>query len=75
MALKSFFNETIKKMLGFRGIRLQLKAYTLDEFRELREPFLAALCKGNGSEIVDMMRTRMDAWLDPSSQPPRTSSA
>lgn len=65
-ALQTFFNQTIKSMIGLRGFTLQLKAdraHTLDEFRALREPYLAAIQKAKGSEIMISLRDRLDQLL------------
>lgn len=66
LALQSFFNQTIKSMIGLRGFTLQLKAeraHTLDEFRALREPYLAAIQKAKGNEIMISLRDRLDQLL------------
>ena len=65
-ALQTFFNQTIKSMVGLRGFTLQLKAeraHTLDEFRALREPYLAAIQKAKGNEIMISLRDRLDQLL------------
>lgn len=66
LALQTFFNQTIKSMIGLRGFTLQLKAeraHTLDEFRALREPYLAAIQKAKGNEIMISLRDRLDQLL------------
>ena len=66
LALQSFFNQTIKSMIGLRGFTLQLKAeraHSLEEFRALREPYLAAIQKAKGNEIMISLRDRLDQLL------------
>lgn len=66
-ALKSFFNETIREMIGIRGIGLQLrveKSYTLDEFRDLRGPYIEKVRKAKGGMIADMPQRRLDQLLE-----------
>jgi hypothetical protein len=67
-----FFNETIKSTLGLRGYMLQLKverAGTLDEFRELRLPYLEAVKKAKGTEMARSLRDRLDQILYPGGKP------
>ena len=65
-ALKNFFNETIKITLGLRGFTLQLKverSATLEEFRELRNPYIEAVLKAKGKEMARSLRDRLDHLL------------
>ena len=61
-----FFNETIKSNLGLRGFSLQLKAEranTLEDFENLRTPYLQAIMKSKGREIARGLRDRLDQLL------------
>ena len=65
-AIYNFFNETIKSALGFRGFTLQLKverAKTIDDFKNLRHPYLEAVLKVKGREIARSLRDRLDLLL------------
>ncbi|MBR7792179.1 hypothetical protein KDM87_06175 [Undibacterium sp. FT147W] len=62
----TFFNETIKSVLGLRGFTLQMKverAGTLDDFRKLRQPYLEAVMKSKGREMARSLRDRLDYLL------------
>lgn len=62
----TFFNETIKSVLGLRGFTLQMKverASTLDDFRKLRQPYLEAVLKSKGREMARSLRDRLDYLL------------
>ncbi|MFZ6725821.1 hypothetical protein ACO0K2_10035 [Undibacterium sp. MH2W] len=64
--LYSFFNETIKSVLGLRGIPLQLKverARNIDDLKALRQPYLEAVLKSKGREIARSLRDRLDMLL------------
>ncbi|WP_019141039.1 hypothetical protein [Noviherbaspirillum massiliense] len=66
LAIYRFYNETIKSALGLRGYGLQLKverASSIEEFRELRQPYLEALMKAKGKEIAKTYRDRLDPLL------------
>lgn len=66
MAVYQFYNETIKSMIGLRGYALQLKvekAATLEELRQLRQPYLDAVLKAKGNETARSLRSRLDALL------------
>lgn len=66
LALQSFFNETIKSAIGFRGFTLQLKverAATFEEFKSLRQPYLEAVLKAKGNEMATSLRDRLDMLL------------
>ncbi|MEB0139498.1 MULTISPECIES: hypothetical protein [unclassified Undibacterium] len=65
-AIYTFFNETIKSMLGLRGFALQLKAeraQTLDDFKKLRHPYIEAILKSKGRETARSLRDRLDHLL------------
>ena len=65
-ALHNFFNSTIKSTLGLRGSALQLKterAATLQEFAELRRPYVEAVNKAKGREMAISLRDRLDQLL------------
>ncbi|HEY8609501.1 MAG TPA: hypothetical protein VIM12_20485 [Noviherbaspirillum sp.] len=71
LAVYQFYNETIKSMIGLRGYALQLKvekASTLDELRQLRQPYLEAVQKAKGNETARSLRTRLDSLLGPADQ-------
>lgn len=66
LAVYQFYNETIKSMIGLRGYALQLKvekAATLEELRQLRQPYLDAVLKAKGNETARSLRSRLDALL------------
>ncbi|MBX9869104.1 MAG: hypothetical protein K2X63_04845 [Burkholderiaceae bacterium] len=65
-ALHNFFNSTIKSTLGLRGFSLQLKterAATLQEFADLRRPYVEAVNKAKGREMAISLRDRLDQLL------------
>ena len=64
--LYDFYNQTIKSVIGLRGIMLQLKVEkcaNVADFRELRLPYLEAVLKAKGSEMAHSMRGRLDHLL------------
>ncbi|WP_460843156.1 hypothetical protein [Noviherbaspirillum agri] len=66
-ALYHFYTETIKSTIGLRGYGLQLKvekASSIDELRELREPYLEAVLKSKGKEMAQSLRGRLDELLN-----------
>ncbi|MBR7801794.1 hypothetical protein [Undibacterium fentianense] len=66
LALRSFFNETVKSTLGLRGFGLQLKverAGTLEDFVQLREAYLDAVEKAKGHEMARSLGARLDEIL------------
>jgi hypothetical protein len=66
-ALCEFFNSTIKRNIGLRGLALQLKvehAANVDELRALRQPFLDAVHKAKGGEVAQRLRVELDELLD-----------
>jgi len=65
-AIYAFFTDTIKSMIGLRGYSLQLKverAGTLEEFRDLRRPYLDAVLRAKGKEVERGLRRRLDELL------------
>lgn len=65
-AIYHFYTETIKSTIGLRGYGLQLKvekAASIDEFRQLRQPYLEAVLKAKGNEMARSLRTRLDQLL------------
>ncbi|MEO7497460.1 MAG: hypothetical protein ABIT83_10045, partial [Massilia sp.] len=65
-ALYDFYNQTIKSAIGLRGFTLQLKvekAGDLAAMRALRLPYLQAVYKSKGSEMVRSLRDRLDHLL------------
>ncbi|HYD80135.1 MAG TPA: hypothetical protein VEC06_10035 [Paucimonas sp.] len=71
-ALYNFYTSTIKSAIGLRGYALQLKverAASVDDFRELRRPYLEAVLKLNGKEMARSLRDRLDQLLFPGKPP------
>lgn len=65
-AIYQFYTETVKANLGLRGFTMQLKvekAANLDDFRELRKPYLEAIIKAKGREMARALRDRLDSLL------------
>ncbi|WP_247869614.1 MULTISPECIES: hypothetical protein [Oxalobacteraceae] len=65
-AIYHFYTETIKSTIGLRGYTLQLKvekAASIDEFRQLRNPYLEAVLKAQGKEMARSLRDRLDQLL------------
>jgi hypothetical protein len=65
-AIYHFYTQTIKSIIGLRGYALQLKverAGSIEEFRELRRPYLEAVLKAKGNEIARSLRTSLDELL------------
>lgn len=72
-AIYHFYNETIKNTLGLRGYGLQLKvekASSIEDFRQLRLPYLEAVQKAKGSEMARSLRDRLDQLLYLGETPP-----
>lgn len=64
----NFFTETIKKTIGLRGFTLQLKverASTIDDFRALRDQYIAAVLNAHGPDVARDIGARLDALLQP----------
>ncbi len=65
--LYELFTHTIRELLGFRGVMLTLaveKADSLDDYRAIRDRFIAALEKSKGPEIARAMSERIGTLLD-----------
>lgn len=65
-AIYHFYTETIKSTIGLRGYGLQLKvekAASIDDFTQLRDPYLEAVLKAKGKEIARSLRARLDQLL------------
>lgn len=65
-AVYHFYNETIRSTIGLRGYALQLKvekAASIEDFRELRQPYLEAVFKAKGNEMARSLRARLDQLL------------
>jgi len=61
-----FYNKTIKSTMGLRGFTLQLKvekAGTVDELRELRDPYLEAVQKAKGRDVAIQLAQQLDQLL------------
>lgn len=74
-AIYQFYTATIKSTIGLRGYALQLKvekASSIDEFRELRQPYLDAVLKARGNEMARSLRDRLDQLLYLGESPPNT---
>lgn len=78
-ALYQFYTETIKSTVGlWSGYGLQLKvekAATIDDMRDLREPYLEAVLKARGNEMAQSLRARLDQLLNPEQAPRKANSA
>jgi hypothetical protein len=64
--IQEFYTESIKNTIGLRGYNLQFKvdrATTVEEYRELRQPFLEMVLKEQGSETTKSIRDRLDELL------------
>lgn len=75
LAVYHFYNETIKSMIGLRGYGLQLKvekAGTLEELRQLRQPYLDAVHKAKGAETARSLGDRLDSLLGPEEKQPNS---
>lgn len=65
-SLYNFFNKTIKSTIGLRGFTLQLKvekASSVDDFRELRLPYLEAVQKARGNDTAAALALQLDRLL------------
>lgn len=66
-ALQMFFIETIKSTLGIRGIKLQVKASradSLDDFLQLKGPYIDAIRNAKGEELARSLQARLDQLLE-----------
>lgn len=65
-AVYEFYTKTIKSTIGLRGFSLQLKvekAATLEELRQLRDPFLEAVQKAKGRDKAALLAQQLDQLL------------
>lgn len=65
-AVYDFYNNTIKNTIGLRGFTLQLKvekACSVDDLRELRQPYIEAVQKARGGEIATALARKLDELL------------
>lgn len=61
-----FYNKTIKNTIGLRGFTLQLKvekACSVDDLRELRQPYIEAVQKARGGETAAALARQLDQLL------------
>jgi hypothetical protein len=66
VAIRHFFNETIKSRLGLRGFGLQLKserAESIVDFLELGETLIESIQKSKGGEVSRQIRSELDVLL------------
>ncbi|MFZ6770079.1 hypothetical protein ACO0LM_23760 [Undibacterium sp. Di26W] len=66
-ALYTFYNETIKSLMGIRGYWLQLKverASTIDDFRSIRQAYLEAVLKVKDRDAARSLRDQLDELLN-----------
>ncbi|NVD72227.1 hypothetical protein HUX88_16955 [Duganella sp. BJB1802] len=71
-SLYDFFNKTIKSTIGLRGFTLQLKvekASSVDDFRELRMPYLEAVQKAKGNDTAAALAQQLDRLLSANQAP------
>jgi hypothetical protein len=67
LAVYDFYTKTIKSTIGLRGFTLQLKvekAATLDELRQLRDPYVEAVQKAKGRDKAALLAEQLDQLLD-----------
>jgi hypothetical protein len=65
-SLYDFYNKTIKSTIGLRGFTLQLKvekASCVEDFRELRRPYLEAVLKAKGGDVAERLGQQLDQLL------------
>jgi hypothetical protein len=65
-AIYRFYTSTIRNTMGLRGYALQIKvekAASIDDFRQLRRPYLEAVLKASGNEMERSLRSRLDELL------------
>jgi hypothetical protein len=61
-----FYNKTIKSTMGLRGFTLQLKvekAGSVDDLRQLRDPYLEAVQKAKGRDTAIQLAQQLDSLL------------
>lgn len=62
----NFYNKTIKSTMGLRGFNLQLKvekAASVDELRQLRDPYVEAVQKAKGRDTAALLAQQLDRLL------------
>lgn len=62
----NFYNKTIKSTIGLRGFNLQLKvekAASVDELRQLRDPYVEAVQKAKGRDTAALLAQQLDRLL------------
>nr|WP_315259633.1 hypothetical protein [uncultured Duganella sp.] len=67
LAVYDFYTKTIKSTIGLRGFTLQLKvekAATLDDLRQLRNPYVEAVQKAKGRDKAALLAEQLDQLLD-----------
>lgn len=67
LAVYDFYTKTIKSNIGLRGFTLQLKvekAATLDDLRQLRNPYVEAVHKAKGRDKAALLAQQLDQLLD-----------
>lgn len=65
-AINAFYSQTIKSTLGLRGMMLQMKVdkcVNMDDYRQLRDPYLEAVLKAKGREMALSLSGRLDQLL------------
>jgi hypothetical protein len=68
LALSRFYTDAIRENIGLRGYSLQLKverAATLQDFADLRKPFLETIIKSADSKKARLIRDQLDQLLFP----------
>jgi hypothetical protein len=66
LAVYDFYTRTIKSTIGLRGFTLQLKvekAATLDDLRQLRNPYVEAVQKAKGRDKAALLAQQLDQLL------------
>ena len=66
LALRNFFNETIKSKLGLRGFGLQLKVERADnivDFLTLGEMLIESIQKSKGADAARQVQLELDVLL------------
>jgi hypothetical protein len=61
-----FYNKTIKSTMGLRGFPLQMKvekAASVDELRQLRDPYVQAVQKAKGRDTATLLAQQLDQLL------------
>lgn len=61
-----FYNKTIKSTMGLRGFPLQMKvekAASVDELRQLRDPYVEAVQKAKGRDTAALLAQQLDQLL------------